>query len=84
MPDEARRAELARKALDCYAHEHRSIRRWRYPAKGKVTARCDIVDLITDLLLLAKREGHDPCALIRASEEHLAAEAGHRCRPLAS
>lgn len=77
MPTEAR-AALARKALALYLQEHTSERRWRYPANNDV-AECDLIDLMTDLLLLAKLSGHDPCSLLRKTQVHLDAEVGHRC-----
>ena len=76
MPDKAKRAELAQKALDAYLHEHSSIRRWRYPPGSDDIAECDIVDLITDLLLLAEMKGHHPSNVVRKVEVHLQAEAG--------
>jgi hypothetical protein len=77
MPTEAR-AALARKALDLYLREHRSERRWRYPADSDI-AECDVIDLMTDLLLLAKLSGHDPCSVLRKTQVHLDAEIGQRC-----
>lgn len=79
MATEAERAELARKALDFYLQEHGGERRWRYPAAGNDVAECDIVDLMTDLLLLSKLSGHDPCSVLRKTQVHLDAETGERC-----
>lgn len=79
MPTEAMRAEFARQALDCYARAHASFRRWRYAPNGDEIAECDIVDLVTDLLLLARQRGHDPCQVISKAEGHLCAETGLVC-----
>ncbi|KAB1074614.1 hypothetical protein [Methylobacterium planeticum] len=79
MATEAARAALARKALELYLQEHCGERRWRYPAAGNDVAECDIVDLMTDLLLLASRSGHDPCTVLRKTQVHLDAEIGQRC-----
>lgn len=79
MPNKAKRAELAQKALDTYLHEHSGIRRWCHPSAGDGGSECDIVDLVTDLLLLADRKGHDPCEVLRKAEGHLLAEAGREC-----
>lgn len=78
MPDKAKRVELAQKALNSYLHEHSGIRRWNYPAASDGIGQCDIVDLITDLLLLAEVKGHDPYGIVRKAEVHLHAEADLR------
>jgi hypothetical protein len=39
---------------------------------------CAIVDLITDLLLLAHQRSRDPLSIIRKAEKHLLAEAAVR------
>lgn len=78
MPDKAKRAELAQKALDSYLHEHSGIRRWSHPVTSDGIGQCDIVDLITDLLLLAEVKGHDPYDIVRKAEVHLQAEADLR------
>ncbi len=75
MPNKAKRAELAHRALDAYLHEHSGIRRWSYPEASDGIGQCDIVDLITDLLLLAEMRGHDPYNIVRKAEVHLQAEA---------
>ena len=69
-----RRAELAQIALDAYLHAEGATRRW-----GSAAPPCDVVDLMTDLLLLAKQRGHDPCSVIGKVEQHLKAESGERC-----
>lgn len=46
---------------------------------GLDVAECDIVDLMTDSLILARRNGHDPCAVLRTPQVHLKAEIGERC-----
>lgn len=79
MATEAARAGLARKALDRYVHEHCDERRWRHPAAGNDVCECDIVDLMTDLLILARLSGHDPCSVIRKTQVHLVAETGLHC-----
>lgn len=79
MPNKAKRAELAQKALDAYLREHSGIRRWCYPRAADDVGESDIIDLVTDLLLLADRKGHDPCDVLRKAEGHLLAEAGRRC-----
>jgi hypothetical protein len=68
------RAELAQIALDAYLHAEGATRSW-----GKVAPPCDIVDLMADLLLLAKDRGHDPCSVISKVEQHLRAESGELC-----
>lgn len=79
MPNKAKRAELAQKALDAYLQEHSGIRRWCYPPSDHEVGESDIVDLVTDLLLLAELRGHDPCEVTRKAEGHLRAEAGREC-----
>ncbi|MHB2206446.1 hypothetical protein [Methylobacterium sp. CM6257] len=79
MPTEAKRAKLAQKALNLYLNEHATERRWSYPMAGLDVAECDIVDLMTDSLILARRNGHDPCAVLRTPQVHLKAEIGERC-----
>lgn len=69
-----RRAELAQIALDAYLHAEGANRLWR----GGVPA-CDIVDLMTDLLLLAKQRGYDPCSVVTKVERHLQAETEEQC-----
>ena len=79
MATEAARIDLARKALDLYLQEHGDERRWRYPLAGSDVAECDIVDLLMDLLLLARASGHDACTVLRKTQVHLDAETGQRC-----
>lgn len=74
MPTRVRRVELAQAALDAYLHAEGADRRWA----GGVPA-CEVVDLITDLLLFAKERGHDPCSVLGRAKRHLQAEAGERC-----
>ena len=76
MPDKVKHAELAQKALDAYLHEHSGIRRWCHPRASDVIGECDIIDLVTDLMLLAEAKGHDPHGVIRKVEAHLQAETG--------
>ena len=74
MPTRTKRIELAQAALDAYLHAEGADRRWI----GGVPA-CEVVDLITDLLLLAKSRGHDPCSVLSKAKRHLEAETGERC-----
>lgn len=74
MATTERRAELAQIALDAYLHAEGAARKW-----GREAPPCDVVDLITDLLLLAKERGHDPCSVISKVEQHLKAESGELC-----
>ena len=41
----------------------------------------DIVDLMTDLLLLARFSGYDPQSVVSKAERHLYAETGHPYGP---
>ncbi|QDI83693.1 hypothetical protein E8E01_15105 [Methylorubrum populi] len=79
MPNKAKRAELARKALDAYLHEQSDIRRWCYRPPAEETGESVIIDLVTDLLLLAETEGLDPFEVTRKAEGHLRAERGRDC-----
>ncbi|KAB1075061.1 hypothetical protein [Methylobacterium planeticum] len=85
MPTEARRAEFARKALASHARAHTqahaTLRRWPSVRAGDDIAECDIVDLITDLLLLARLRGHDPASIVSKAERHVYAETGRRYGP---
>lgn len=73
------RACSARKALNLYLEEHTAERRWRYPVEDADVAECDIVDLMTDLMILARQSGHDPCAALRKTQVHRKAEIGQSC-----
>ena len=68
------RAELAHIALDPYLHAEGVGHLWRGGAPT-----CDIVDLMTDLLLLAKQRGYDPYLVIPKVERHLQAEIEEHC-----
>ena len=74
MPAKVRRVELAQIALDAYIHAEGAERRWT----GGVPA-CEIVDLITDLLLMARSRQHDPCSVLSKVRRHLEAEVEERC-----
>jgi hypothetical protein len=74
MAPKPERIEFAQTALDAYIHAEGAARRW----VGGVPA-CDVVDLITDLLLLAQAKGHDPCSVLNRAKRHLEAEAAQRC-----
>ena len=39
----------------------------------------DMIDLMTDLLLLAKHRGYDPCSVLAKAKRHIEAEIGERC-----
>ncbi|MDR7035914.1 MULTISPECIES: hypothetical protein [Methylobacterium] len=82
MPTEDRRAELAQKALDTYARQTASPPRWRSSGRRlHDVSECEIVDLITDLLLLARLRGHDPATIVGKAERHVYAETGHQYGP---
>ncbi|GEP06571.1 hypothetical protein [Methylobacterium oxalidis] len=81
MPTEDRRAELAQKALDTYARQAASEHRWRTVRRLHDVSECEIVDLITDLLLLARLRGHDPATIVGKAERHVYAETGHQYGP---
>ncbi|MHB2210717.1 hypothetical protein [Methylobacterium sp. CM6257] len=74
MTTKIRRVEFAQAALDAYIHAEGADRRWigGQPA-------CEVVDLVTDLLLLAKVKGHDPCSVLSKAKRHLEAEGTERC-----
>jgi hypothetical protein len=74
MPTTIRRVELAQAALDAYLHAEGADRRWT----GGVPA-CEIVDLITDLLLLPRTRGYDPCSVLSKARHYVEAETGVRC-----
>jgi len=80
MPTEAKRAAYSQKALDCYARAHVTVRCWRSTPANDDIAECDIVDLITDLLLLARLKGHDPTTIVSKAERHVYAETRHQIR----
>lgn len=71
MATTKRRAELAQIALDAYLHAEGADRRW-----GDDPSPCDLVDLMTDLLLLAKQRGHDPCSVVSKVEHRLKERTG--------
>lgn len=48
-------------------------------AGGATILPCDLVDLMTDLLLLAKQRGHDPCSVASKVEHRLKERTGERC-----
>ncbi len=64
MPDLDERTKYARAALSEYVRLHGSGGQTQF----------DIVDLISDLLHLASREGLNPRQLLRAADLHLEAE----------
>jgi len=71
MPAEVRRTGLAQIALEAYLRAEGAARRG---VDGAPT--CEIVDLITDLLLLAQQRGCDPASVVRKAERHVLAETG--------
>lgn len=79
MLDKAKHAYLAQKALDTYLSEHNDLRRWCFLPPSNDIGESDIIDLMTDLLLLAELKGYDPCEVTRKAEKHLEAEAGRKC-----
>ena len=52
MLDKAKHAYLAQKALDTYLSEHDDLRRWCFLPPSNDIGESDIIDLMTDLLLL--------------------------------
>ena len=66
MLENAVRAGYAEAALNTY--------RERHGTSG--TCRCDIIDLMTDLLLYAQEQGIDPSAFAETSDRHFRAEIG--------
>ncbi|WP_375408944.1 hypothetical protein [uncultured Methylobacterium sp.] len=74
MATSKQRAELAQIALDAYLHAEGASRRW-----GSAPPPGEVVDLMTDLLLLAKERGHDPCSVISKVEQHLKVKTGELC-----
>ena len=73
MPAEVSRTSLAQTALDAYLRAESADRRWENGAPI-----CEIVDLITDLLLLAQQRGCDPVSVVRKAERHVLAETSQR------
>ena len=81
MPTEDHRAHFAQLALGTYARVQGTCRRSKWnTGKGDV-AESDIVDLMTDLLLLARFSGYDPQSAVSKAERHLYAETGHHYGP---
>jgi hypothetical protein len=73
MMVEVSRTKLAQTALDAYVFAEGAGRRLEDGVPS-----CAIVDLITDLLLLAHQRSRDPLSIIRKAEKHLLAEAAVR------
>ena len=73
MPADASRTGLAQTALDAYLRAEGAARRGLDGAPI-----CEIVDLITDLLLLAQQRGCDPVSVVRKAEKHVLAETSQR------
>jgi hypothetical protein len=73
MMVEVSRTKLAQTALDAYVFAEGAGRRLEDGVPS-----CAIVDLITDLLLLAHQRSRDPLSIIRKTEKHLLAEAAVR------
>lgn len=74
MPTEAAHIEYAQAALHANLRAEGANRRW----VGGVPA-CDVIDLISDLLLLSKHRGYDPCSVLAKVKRHMEAELGERC-----
>jgi hypothetical protein len=81
MPTEDRRANFAQLALDTYTRVQGTCRRSRWSTGEGDVAESDIVDLMTDLLLLARFSGYDPQSVVSKAERHLYAETGHHYGP---
>jgi hypothetical protein len=73
MTVEVSRTKLAQTALDAYISAEGADRRFEDGVPS-----CAIVDLITDLLLLAHQRSHDPLSIVRKAEGHLLAEVAAR------
>ncbi|AWN39959.1 hypothetical protein [Methylobacterium durans] len=69
MVMEVSRTKLAQTALDAYIFAEGAERRLEDGVPS-----CEIVDLITDLLLLAHQRGCDPLSVVRKAERHVLAE----------
>ena len=81
MPTEDRRAHFAQLALDTYARVQGTCRRSKRSTGEGDVAEFDIVDLMTDLLLLARFSGYNPQSVVSKAERHLYAETGHPYGP---
>ena len=81
MPTEGRRAHFAQLALGTYARVQGTCRRSKQSTGEGDVAESDIVDLMTDLLLLARFSGYDPQSVVSKAERHLYAETGHHYGP---
>ncbi|GEP04937.1 hypothetical protein [Methylobacterium oxalidis] len=66
---EVSRTKLAQTALDAYISAEGAEQRLEDSVHS-----CEIVDLITDLLLLAHQRGCDPVSVVRRAERHVLAE----------
>ncbi|GEP06329.1 hypothetical protein [Methylobacterium oxalidis] len=69
MTEEVSRTEPAQTALDAYTFAEGAGRRLEEGVPS-----CAVIDLITDLLLLAHQRGRDPLFIVRKAERHLLAE----------
>lgn len=80
MPQSNQRGvRLAQIALEAYYEGRQAQRRGGDAASGCDWSESDMVDLITDLLLLARSKDHDLSALLRKVEGHIRAETGRAC-----
>ncbi|AWN39530.1 hypothetical protein [Methylobacterium durans] len=70
---EVSRTKLAQTALDACLSAEGAERRLEDGVPS-----CAIVDLITDLLLLADQRGRDPLSIVRKAERHVLAETALR------
>ncbi len=73
MTLEVSRTKLAQTALDAYIFAEGADRRLEDGVPS-----CAIIDLITDLLLLAHQRSRDPLSIVRKAEKHLLAEVAAR------
>lgn len=77
MPENDKRGvRLAQVALDAYYSGRQSKRRGGLAASGLDWSESDMVDLITDVLLLARSKDYDLTALMRKVRAHIGAETG--------
>lgn len=80
MPQTNQRGvRLAQIALDAYYEGRQAQRRGGVTASGCDWSESDMVDLMTDLMLLARSKNHDLSALLRKVEAHIRAETGREC-----
>ena len=74
-----RGAHLAQIALEAYYQDRTGSRRGGLNAADLHWSESDIIDLMTDLLILARQKGYDLSALLTKVEAHIESETGHDC-----